>query len=284
MDIPALSLCMIVRNEERSLAQCLDSARSLAAELIVADTGSTDRTPEIALQYGANVLSIDFTRIDFAAARNRTLSSARGRWVLVLDADERLDPSSVQPVRHLIAGNENAGYYFERLNAQPDSAPPTRDYLVRLFPNRPDYRYRGRVHETIDAAILAGRGRLLRSEIRIHHDFASDPDTRRRRNHLYIDILNQEIAADPHDSTRLDFLAAEYHQLGMFAEASDIAERIARLRPQDPTAHLHAGVYHLLFKTDYRQARADFLTALRLRPQYPEALSFLARLDAEEDA
>src|SRR5208282_636290 len=110
----------------------------------------------------------------------------------------------------------------------------TTDYVVRLFPNRPNYRYRGRVHETIDASILRGGGRLLKSAIQIDHTFVSDREARRRKNHWYIEILKEEIAADPSDDSRLDFLAAEYHQLEMFAEATEIAERIVRLRPLDP--------------------------------------------------
>ena len=277
-----ISLGLIVKNEERTLARCLDSVRGVADEIIVVDTGSTDATRDIALRFGARITEFDFARVDFAGARNCGLALARGRWILVLDADETLDPESAPLIREFAARDENAGYYFQRLNRQANSEPATRDYVVRLFPNRPEYRYRGRVHETIDASILAGGGRSLRTEIRIDHDFASDPEARRRRNLRYIGILNEEIAADPSDTSRLDFLAAEYHQMGRFDEAAEIAERIARRRPLDPAAHLYAGVYHLLFKPDFERARADFMEALRLRPGYAEAISFLQRLEEEE--
>ena len=75
----SLSLCMIVKNAERSLPACLDSVRDLACELIVVDTGSTDRTPRIAADYGAKVILFDFTIVDFSAARNRAIASARAR-------------------------------------------------------------------------------------------------------------------------------------------------------------------------------------------------------------
>ena len=87
----------------------------------------------------------------------------------------------------------------------------------------------------------------------------------------------------PTDDTRLDFLAAEYHQLEMFTEAAEIAERLTLgIRPMDARAHLFAGTYHLLYKPDLRQARADFNQALKLRPGYPEAESFLRLLDQRE--
>jgi glycosyltransferase involved in cell wall biosynthesis len=279
-----LSLCMIVKNEERNLPRCLDSVRGLAGELIVVDTGSSDATPEIAAGFGAEAIPFDFSIVDFAAARNQAIARARGRWILMLDADETLDGASAPLIEKLVALDENAGYFLERHNHASDSATSTRDYVVRLFPNRPGYRYRGRVHETIDASILAGGGRLHKTGIRIDHTFAADRETRRRKNHWYIEILKEEIAADPSDDSRLDFLAAEYHQLEMFHEAAEIAERIAQVRPLDARAHLFAGTYHLLYQSDPERARADFNQALKLRPGYAEAESFLRQIAERERA
>ncbi len=257
---------MIVRNEERNLQSCLDSVRALADEIVITDTGSTDSTPHIAAHNGAKVIPFDFTFVDFAAARNQALAHATGKWILVLDADETLDRDS------FVIPSEDAGYYVERQN------PATIDYAVRLFPNRPEYRYRGRVHETIDSAILNAGGRLRKSNIRIHH--SGSPDT--RKNHRYIEILKEEIAADPTDDTRLDFLAAEYHQLEMFDEAAAIAERIVRARPIDATAHLNAGIYHLVYQANAPRAKTDFEQALALRPGYLEAMSFLETIKSHE--
>jgi len=278
----ALSVCMIVRNEERNLRRCLDSVEGLAAELIVVDTGSTDATARIAAGRGGQVLPFDFTVVDFAAARNQALANARGRWILVLDADETLDQTSAPLIETLTAGDENAGYFLERHNYWSDCAAPTTDYVVRLFANRANHRYRGRVHEAIDASILAGGGRLHKSGICLDHRFSADREERRRKNRWYIEILKEEIANDPTDDSRLDFLAAEYHQLEMFDEATEIAERIVRLRPLDARAHLFVGVYHLLHSGDLVRARADFNQALKLRPGYAEAASFLELVDARE--
>jgi glycosyltransferase involved in cell wall biosynthesis len=278
----SLSLCMIVKNAERSLPACLDSVRALACELIVVDTGSTDRTSRIAVGYGAEVIPFDFTIVDFAAARNRAIASAHSRWVLMLDADETLDRASAPTIQKLVALDENAGYILERHNHSQDSSSPTTDYVVRLFANRENHRYRGRVHETIDASILSGGGRLHTTGIRIDHNLSSDREARRRKNRWYIEILKEEIAADPNDDSRLDFLAAEYHQLEMFDEATEIAERIVRMRPLDPRAHLFAGIYHLRYKPDLERARADFDQALKLRPGYAEAESFLQLVDQQD--
>lgn len=283
---PALSLCMIVRNEAQNLPRCLDSVRSLAPEIVIVDTGSTDATPRIAAASGALLLPFDFSFVDFAAARNHGLARATGRCILVLDADETLDPATASMLEPLLDAPAGTGYYLERHNHAFDAATSSTttkiDHAVRLFPNRPEFRYRGRVHETVDASILAAGGRLVTTAIRIRHNFAVDPASRRRRNHWYIAILREEIAANPADDSRLDFLAAEYHQLEMYAEAAAIAEQIARRRPDDARAHLFAGVYHLLYQPDLARARADLLRALELKPGYPEALSFLRRLDEME--
>ena len=277
-----LSLCLIVKNEEENLARCLNSVKDLASEVIVVDTGSTDATPRIASEYGASVVSCDFSRVDFAAARNRAIELANGNWILMLDADEALDPTSPAVIKTLVDRNDNAGYYLERHNRWCSTERSTVDYVVRLFPKRIDYRYRGRVHETINASILSGGGKLEKTGIRIDHNFSADKEARQRKNRWYIEILKEEIAADPKDDSRLDFLAAEYHQLEMFDEATEVAERLVRARPADARAHLFLGVYHLRFKPDMVKARADFNQALKLRPGYPEAESFLRMLDEQE--
>ena len=272
---------MIVKNEERDLPGCLASVRELASELIVVDTGSTDGTKKIAADHGAKVIAFDFTRVDFAAARNAAIGQAHNGWILMLDADERLGEGGTPKIKDLLAQNANAGYFLVRRNHASDSRECVPDHVVRLFPNRAKYRYRGRVHETVDASILANGGRLIQTDIEIEHSFVSDRESRQRKNHWYIGILKEEIAADPQDSTRLDFLAAEFHQLGLFHEAAAVMEDIVRMRPKDARARLFMGTYHLLYQNDPVRARADFLEALALKPGYPEALSFLQRIDGQ---
>jgi glycosyltransferase involved in cell wall biosynthesis len=281
----SLSLCMMVKNEERDLARSLGSVRGLADETIVVDTGSTDGTPRMAAECGAKVIPFDFSRVDFAAARNCAIDHAAGRWILVLDADEALDAAGLPAIRALVDGDENAGYYLERRNYASDAPGPTTDYVVRLFPNRPGYRYRGRVHETVDAAILGEGGRLLRAHgAAIDHKFASDREARRRKNRWYIEILKEEIEADPGDDSRLDFLAAEYHQLEMFDEAAEVAEQIVRARPADARARLFLGTYYLIYQGKPAAARSQFAEALKLRPGYAEAESFLRLVEERERA
>lgn len=94
------SLCMIVKNEENVLARCLDSLADLMDEIIIVDTGSTDKTKEIAARYTDRIY--DFTWIDdFAAARNFAASKATMEYIYTADADEFVDPENHRQIRQL---------------------------------------------------------------------------------------------------------------------------------------------------------------------------------------
>lgn len=100
---------MIVRDEAQTLRRCLESVRGVVREIVIADTGSKDETPQIAREYGAQVVEIPWED-DFAKARNRALAPLNCDWVLSLDADEMLDPSAGAAIGALTAGRTVAAY------------------------------------------------------------------------------------------------------------------------------------------------------------------------------
>src|SRR3989344_8865534 len=103
---PRLSLCMIVKDEERFLPACLESVRGLVDELIIVDTGSSDKTKEIAQRFVDQIGGklIDFFWIDdFSAARNEGLKHATGGWILVLDADEVIAQQDHERIKQAIS-------------------------------------------------------------------------------------------------------------------------------------------------------------------------------------
>jgi glycosyltransferase involved in cell wall biosynthesis len=277
-----LSLCMIVKNEQGVLDRCLTSAREAVDEIIVVDTGSTDDTIEIARDHGATVLHHDFADLDFAAARNRSLDAATGDFALVLDADETLHPDSAGLIRLLAADNPSAGYVVNRHNRRTGER-ATVDHAVRLFARRPAFRYRNRVHETIDTAIIEAGGRLRRSHVIIEHHL---PTTEREaeKNRLYTRLLQRDLADDPDNIDRLTFLAAEHHKLGDFRAATEVAERIAGLLPDDFDAHLTLALYHFAYGGDRARAHESVRTALRLRPNDPEAYGLWTALEEQQAA
>jgi glycosyltransferase involved in cell wall biosynthesis len=115
----SVSLCMIVRNEENNIQRALASIKPVVEEMIVVDTGSTDRTKDIAKELGAKVYDFAWTD-SFADARNFALSKATGEWILILDADEMISPSDHDKLRKLIAkGSRIQGFKDSRHGESP---------------------------------------------------------------------------------------------------------------------------------------------------------------------
>jgi glycosyltransferase involved in cell wall biosynthesis len=267
---------MIVKDEQAVLDRCLTSARAAADEIVVVDTGSADDTIGIARDHGATVVRHDFADLDFAAARNRSLDAATGDFALVLDADETLHPDSAGLIRLLAAEGGDVGYVVNRHNRR-EGARTSVDHAVRLFARRPGFRYRNRVHETVDAAILEAGGRLRRSHVVVeHHLPAAEREAEKGR--LYLELLRRDLADDPDDVDRLTFLAAEHHKLGDYRSATEVAERIAGLLPDDFGAHLTLALYHVTYGGDRARARRSVRAALRLRPRDPEAYALWTAL------
>jgi tetratricopeptide (TPR) repeat protein len=144
----ALSVCLIVRDEERNLAQALGSVEKVAAEIVVVDTGSTDRTVEVARQHGARVHH--FTWVDdFSVARNFCIRQARQPTILSLDADERLDVESVASLEAYCRDNNGRAGRVLRTNLDAEGGVLSVESLTRLQPNLPGFRYAGRIHEQL---------------------------------------------------------------------------------------------------------------------------------------
>jgi len=136
-----IALCMIARDEARGIADALESARGLVDEMIVVDTGSTDDTADIARAHGARVVQVRWSD-SFADARNVSLWEARADWILVLDADETLDPAAKPLLRACVA---EAGGRVRLYQLQVDDD----HYVTRFFPRRRALYYHGRIHEEL---------------------------------------------------------------------------------------------------------------------------------------
>ena len=137
---PTLTVCLIVKDEEEMLPGCLASVRGLADDIVVVDTGSTDRTVDIARAAGAAVYHHPWTG-HFAEARNVSLDAARGDFVLVLDADERLDPSAADAIRAIMAADVPTGpptVYLPLIDNRDAAGNALgADHMPRLWRRRP---------------------------------------------------------------------------------------------------------------------------------------------------
>jgi glycosyltransferase involved in cell wall biosynthesis len=172
---PLITLAMIVKDEEEMLPGCLESVRGLVDEIVIVDTGSSDRTVEIAKKYGAKIHYFEWIK-DFAAARNESIKNASGEWILYLDADERLSSESATYLRELLqrAGDDIGGFIctIESPHLQLDGGTELhRGGYPRIFRNYgyPAISFKGRVHEQITPSLHALNKNVVFSEIIIEH-------------------------------------------------------------------------------------------------------------------
>ncbi|WP_158602425.1 TPR domain-containing glycosyltransferase [Cohnella endophytica] len=231
---------LIAKDEAGRLPRCLDSVSEWASQIVLVDTGSSDRTQEIARAYGAVVVSHVWEN-DFSGARNEGLKRADTDWVLVLDADEELAEGG-EGLHAELAGATADRYSVRmehRLGPRPEEAVLSR--AVRLF-RAGKYRYEGRVHEQLariemagdlEEAIAAPEEGL--SELRLlHYGYMPEEMARKGTAERNKRLLEREAADSPEDSFVAYNLAVAYVQSGERARALRLFEKALNLA--DPNA------------------------------------------------
>jgi tetratricopeptide (TPR) repeat protein len=212
-----LSLCMIVKDEAEMLPKCLAAAAPAVDEIIVVDTGSTDRTIEIARGFGAKVIEQPWTG-SFSDARNTSFEAATSDWIIYLDADEVLVEDDVRRLKALTARVWREAFYLVETNYTGDlgDGGAITNSALRVFRNRPQYRFVGRLHEQIAHALpIYATGRIEQSSVRIDHygylGAVRDAKEKSRRN---LELLKAQ-QAESAPSAFLHFnLGTEFAALG----------------------------------------------------------------------
>jgi tetratricopeptide (TPR) repeat protein len=217
-----LSLCMIVKDEEKMLPRCLAAVAPAVDEIIVVDTGSSDRTIEIARDHGASVIETEWTG-SFSDARNVSFEAATGDWIIYLDADEVLVADDVERLKSVTGRTWREAFYLVETSYTGelgDGAAITNNAL-RVFRNRPDYRFTGRLHEQIAHNLpLYAAGRIEQTSVRIEHygylGAVRDAKEKSRRN---LDLLKAQQAESPSDAFLHFNLGTEYSVIGDYSSA-----------------------------------------------------------------
>ncbi len=214
---PILSACMIVRNEEKFLAQCLSSIKNVVDEMIVVDTGSTDKTVKIALSFGAQVYYHPWKN-SFSEARNHSLNYATGDWILQIDADETLEQADIPLLHHLIADDSYNAIFVAIYSELPGGR--SKHYYTRVF-RRGKARFEGIVHNQ-----LIFEGKAFQSEIRFYHyGYNLSASEMQRKYKRTGDLLRQQLTENPHNIFVLANLVRNYRNEYNFEKVIELGEK-----------------------------------------------------------
>lgn len=214
--IPTLSACLIAKDEEGMIEDCLLSLVPVADEVILNDTGSRDNTAELAESYGASVIRTQWKN-DFSKSRNESIDIAQGDYILIIDADERLTEDSKTILRRELLKSGDA--YLVTITNRSDGPFVVSLDIVRLFKNFPSYRFAGEIHEQIIQSI---KGPTFRSKIEMEHygysEIVSYAKDKRTRNIL---LLADKFAKDK-EAYDLFQIGVELKSTGNLDESSRI--------------------------------------------------------------
>ena len=286
----AISLCMIVKNEEKNVPACLSSLKPVVDEIIVVDTGSTDRTVDMATIFGARVLSFAWNG-NFSTARNFALTAARGNWILVMDADEVLAEQDYELLRqsvregggHKICWNvltrnytrlhpqgwiANDGSY--RHEERAEGWHPSRK--VRLFPRDKRIVFQGEVHEMVDTAAEQAGYRVKEAPFVVHHYGALEERSwgPTPKQLAYFELGLQKLTEHPEDVAAIGELAVQAAEIGRYDAAVSLWDRFLALRPDAVIALFNKG-FVLMSLHRYAEALIVSKRALELDPNHREA-------------
>ncbi|RLG55319.1 MAG: hypothetical protein DRN95_07955, partial [Candidatus Hydrothermarchaeota archaeon] len=284
-----VSLCMIVKNEEECLARSLKSVKPVVDEMIIIDTGSKDRTADIARVFGAKVYSFKWTG-DFSEARNFSLSKASGNWTFHLDADEVISSldydafrkiikqSAVKKVAFLIntrnytmdvnqvGWTANDGHY-EREESATGWTPSEK---VRLFPKRSNIRFEYPIHELVEPSLKTAGFTLKKMSIPVHHYGKLNKDKSRKKIEIYYQTGRKKLDEMGDDAVAIRELAIQAEIIKKHDEAIELWERFVAIEPNVPKAYINMGIsYCSLGK--YEKVLETAIKAINLEPDLKEA-------------
>ena len=281
------SLNMIVKNEEQSIAEALDSVDVIMDEIVICDTGSTDQTITLAEHFGALVIH-DPWQNDFSRARNKALEASSCDWVLWMDADDRLEKGSEEPLRQLWQEGTPQGAAFCIVNER-ENITPIEFIQVRLFPRSPGIRFEQKIHEQIMYSIARNKLPFIRHpEIRIRHTGYKNVEIHRKKAERNKFLLIAERKKNPEDPTLQLSLADCLMALDETDEAKKLYISVIKNtdtweKNSDVFVQAHVTLAKIFLRqNDLYNAKRYFLRSLYLDTSRIESYYALARIYLDE--
>jgi len=282
--LPTISCCMIVKNEEAFLEQCLESVKGSVDEIVIVDTGSTDGTVEIAKRYTDKVYCHPWEG-SFSKARNQALQYATCDWIFQIDGDEELVETSRGQLRQTIldAGRADA-VHVNIISSYCGGRRMARHNFERLFKNNGVIHYEGIVHNSVVGATC-----IKASKIELRH-YGYDVDEKKAQEKFLrtTQLLKQQIEADPSNPMPHHYLGTSYLSRGLHEEAARESLRAIQLADEQGNEHplylwtrhnASLAAYHL---GDLEQAERLSLQALVQCPDHLDSYWMLSMVAAEK--
>lgn len=261
-----LSACLIVKNEQELLARCLDKLTGVD-ELIICDTGSEDKTVDIAKKYTDKVFTDYKWDDNFAKARNHAIKKCTGDWILIVDADDTFEPDAIKKIRKVIEIAKEEQLVFNFLVTSKD----THFYQPRLFRNNKGIWYKGAIHNCLNTIQDNNVPIKITSGYSPAHK--KDPDRALR-------ILKKEVSSNPKLVREKFYLAREYlYQKDYVTALYWYKEyfKVASWGPEKAEAYLQMARCSWALQNG-EQARDYCLQAIKINADFKEALLFMAEL------
>jgi len=283
--VPTISLCMIVKNEEEHLPKALNSVKDAVDEIIIVDTGSTDNTVEIAKSFGARVYYYEWNN-DFASARNEALKYATCDWILSMDADEEMKKEDIIKLKEIIRNisNDFLGIALPVISKSEDNE-ETINYVIRVFKNRDDIRFRRKIHEVVDYSIHDVGGKVLKlTDISINHKGYENQKRIMEKIERNSKILEEEFIANPDDPGILKYLGDTYLLKGDIQRSIEFYTNVIDLAG-DNIRHKYTKVSALLgltkiyvSKNELEKAKFYATKAIEEDPNFPDSYFLLGNI------
>lgn len=247
-----LSVCVIAKNEQARIGRALGSVATVADELVVVDTGSTDDTVAIAANCGARIVHFPWVD-DFSGAYNVAIDHAHGQWILQLDADEELVEDSAALVHDAIARDDVLAYSVLRRDLVDETKPEMYSKMLhmRLFRNRPDLRFVGRIHHQFIEPLPAIEARenlqVLPSKIELwHYGYAGNQGDAKLRRAAH--LMDLELQDRPGQFYYLVELGRTWLAMGDARGESLLVEAAQMVKDRHPQALEPAGMLAALLE------------------------------------
>lgn len=229
-----ISLCMIVKNEEKNIANCLNSVKDIIDEIIIVDTGSSDKTKEIVSKFTKNIYDYKWQN-DFGSARNYSLSKASNDWILVLDGDENIVGYDKESVLNFIKLSSVDSIGRIKIFNKSDSQGEVKTYIERvnrLF-NKKYYKYEGIVHEQL-VPINNLIGKMIPIDIEVEHiGYTSEIINSTNKIERNITLLKEMLLKAPKDIYILYQLGKTYYMSGEYKKACNYFKEATELLDED---------------------------------------------------